>query len=406
MIATTGGATTGAAIPGAAKSEREDLALFRRTVRRFVTDEIAPRHEAWEHQGHVDRALYRRAGEAGILCAALPEEYGGAGGDFAHSAIVAEEVARSGASGVLFYLHSDIVAPYLLHYGSEELKRRWLPRFASGDVIGGLCMSEPGAGSDLRGLRTTVRRDRDDLIVDGQKIFISNGQIGDVYVVACRSAGPGTGDSSISLVLVEADRPGFQRGRALDKIGMHAQDTSELFFDQVRVPAGNMLGAEGSGFGAMVQQLPQERLLVAIVAIAAAEAAIDWTVDYVSQREAFGEKLSALQNTRFRIAEMATEAKVGRVFVDWCVGEHVAGRLDAETASMAKLWLSEMQGRVVDGCVQLHGGYGYMREYPIARAYADARVQRIYGGTSEIMKEIIARGRLGGRRAPRPGPGR
>ena len=318
-----------------------------------------------------------------------------------HSAIVTEEIARAGAAGVLFYLHSDIVAPYLVHYGSEDLKRRWLPRMASGEAIGAIAMTEPGTGSDLRSLATRARRDGNDFVLRGQKIFISNGQIADLFVVAAKTEQSGS-RNAISLFLVEGDRPGFRRGKVLNKVGMKAQDTSELFFDDVRIPAGNLIGEEGRGFEYLVAQLPQERLLVAIAGAAAAEAGLDWTVDYVTQRKAFGMPLATMQNTRFQIAEMATEAKIGRVFLDWCVESHAAGELDGETASMAKLWLTEMQGRVIDKGVQLHGGYGFMLEYPIARAWADARAQRIYGGTSEIMKEIIARGRLGGASVGRP----
>lgn len=272
---------------------------------------------------------------------------------------------------------------------------------ASGEAIGAIAMTEPGTGSDLRSLATRARRDGNDYVLRGQKIFISNGQIADLLVVAAKTD-QSRSSNAISLFLVEGDRPGFRRGKVLNKVGMKAQDTSELFFDDVRIPAGNLIGEEGRGLEYLVAQLPQERLLVAIAAAAAAEAALDWTVDYVTQRKAFGMPLATMQNTRFQVAEMATEAKIGRVFLDWCVERHAAGELDGETASMAKLWLSEMQGRVIDKGVQLHGGYGFMLEYPIARAWADARAQRIYGGTSEIMKEIIARGRLGGASAGRP----
>lgn len=376
--------------------------IFRETVRRFVAEEIVPHHAAWEREGRVPRGLWRKAGAAGLLCTSVPEEWGGGGGDFLHGAIVADEVARAGATGPLFYLHSDIVAPYLVHYGTEDQKARYLPRLASGEAIAALAMTEPGTGSDLRSIATRARADGDGYVVSGQKIFISNGQIADVFLVAVKTAAS-RGDGAISLLLVDADSPGFRRGRALDKIGMKAQDTSEIFLDEVRVPRANLLGAEGRGFEMMVAQLPQERLLVAIAAAAAAEAAVGWTADYVRGRTAFGQPLSAFQNTRFEMADMATEARVGRVFVDHCIALHLAGALDGETASMAKLWLTEMQGRVIDRGLQLFGGYGYMLEYPIARAYADARVQRIYGGTSEIMKEIVARGLLGPQRRPDAG---
>jgi acyl-CoA dehydrogenase len=373
---------------------------FRDTVRRFVEAEIVPHHDAWERQGHVPKALWRRAGELGLHCLTMPEEYGGAGVDFMFPAIAIDELARVGATGPLFYLHSEIVAPYLLHYGSEAQKRAWLPRMASGETITGIAMTEPGTGSDLAGIRTrAVRRsgpDGDEYVISGQKIFISNGQIADLFVVVAKTD-VDAGAKGVSLFLVEADRPGFARGRRLEKMGMHAQDTSELFFDEVRVPATNRLGEEGGGFAALMRELPQERLLVAVMAAGAADAAIEWTAEYVRGRNAFGKALAQQQTIRHRLAELATDAAVGRAFLDECIVKHLAGALDTATASMAKYWLSEMQFRVLDACVQLHGGYGYMREYPVARAWADARVQRIYGGTSEIMKEIIARKVVDGR---------
>ncbi|TAK87425.1 MAG: acyl-CoA dehydrogenase [Betaproteobacteria bacterium] len=365
-------------------------AAFRETVRRFVETEVAPHHRQWEDEGAVPRELWRKAGALGMLCPGLPEAYGGAGADFLYSAILVEEFAAAGATGPLFYLHSDIVAPYILHYGGEAQKRAWLPRMAAGEVITGIAMTEPGAGSDLAGIRTRAERRGDDYLISGQKIFISNGQIGDLFVVVAKTT-PDAGAKGMSLFLVEADRPGFARGRNLDKMGMSAQDTSELFFDQVRVPAGNLLGEEGAGFGYLMRELPQERLLVAIAAVASAEAAIRWTVDYVRERRAFGKPLSEKQTIRFTLAELHTETTIGRAFLDRCLAQHLEGKLDTATASMAKYWLSELQFRVLDACVQLHGGYGYMREYPIAHAWADARVQRIYGGTTEIMKEIIGR---------------
>ena len=369
---------------------------FRETVRRFVEREVVPHHREWENQGRVPRELWRKAGELGFLCPALPAEYGGGGGDFLLSTIVTEELCWAGATGPLFYLHSDIVAPYLLHYGTEEQKRTWLPRMASGETISGICMTEPGAGSDVAAIRTRARRDGNELVISGQKIFISNGQIADLFLVAAKTD-PEAGAKGVSLVLVESDRPGFARGRNLEKIGMHAQDTSELFFDEVRVPASNLLGAEGKGFGYLMSQLPQERLLVAIGAVAAAESAIKWTLDYVRDRKAFGAPLAEKQHVRFALTEAHTEVTVGRTFLDHCIALHLEGKLDTATASMAKYWLSDMQNRVIDACLQLHGGYGYMWEYPIARAWADARVQRIYGGANEIMKEIIARKLFEGR---------
>ena len=369
---------------------------FRDTVRRFVEREVVPHHREWENQGQVPRELWRKAGELGFLCPALPAEYGGGGGDFLLSTIVTEELCWAGATGPLFYLHSDIVAPYLLHYGTEEQKRTWLPRMASGETISGICMTEPGAGSDVAAIRTRARREGNELVISGQKIFISNGQIADLFLVAAKTD-PDAGAKGVSLVLVESDRPGFARGRNLEKIGMHAQDTSELFFDEVRVPASNLLGAEGKGFGYLMSQLPQERLLVAIGAVAAAESAIKWTLDYVRDRKAFGAPLAEKQHVRFALTEAHTEVTVGRTFLDHCIALHLEGKLDTATASMAKYWLSDMQNRVIDACLQLHGGYGYMWEYPIARAWADARVQRIYGGANEIMKEIIARKLFEGR---------
>jgi acyl-CoA dehydrogenase len=374
----------------------EEHRAFRETVRRFVEREVVPHHREWEERGQVPRELWREAGKLGFLCPAIPAEYGGGGGDFLLSTIVTEELCWTGATGPLFYLHSDIVAPYLLHYGTDEQRRKWLPRMASGETISGICMTEPGAGSDVAAIRTRARRDGGDWVVSGQKIFISNGQIADLFVVAAKTD-PDAGAKGVSLILVESDRPGFARGRNLEKVGMHAQDTSELFFDEVRVPASNLLGAEGKGFGYLMSQLPQERLLVAIGAVAAAEASIRWTLDYVRDRKAFGAPLAEKQHVRFALTEAHTDVTVGRTFLDHCIALHLEGKLDTATASMAKYWLTDMQNRVIDACLQLHGGYGYMWEYPIARAWADARVQRIYGGANEIMKEIIARKLFEGR---------
>jgi len=372
-----------------------DDPVFRDAVRRFVAREIVPHHPGWEDAGRVERSLWLKAGEAGLLCPTLPEGYGCPGADFRHAAIITEEIARAGATGVLFYLHSEIVAPYVLHYGSEALKRRWLPEMAAGRAIGAIAMSEPSTGSDVRAIRTRAVRDGDHYVLNGQKIFISNGQTADLFMVAAKT-GAGRDDDAISLFLVQGALPGFDRGRVLDKVGMKAQDTSEIFFDNVRVPADHLLGDEGQGFRYLVEQLAQERLMVAIAAVAAAEGALEHTIAYVQGRETFGQPLSSHQNTRFEIGDMLAQVKVARVFIDWCVAEHMAGRLDGTTASMAKLWTTELQCALIDRCLQLHGGYGFMREYPIARAWADARAQRIYGGTSEIMKEIIARSRLGG----------
>lgn len=356
-----------------------------------MAQEIAPHHVAWENQGQVPHEIWSKAGELGFLCAEVPEAYGGVGADFLFSVIVTEELAHAGATGPIFYLHSDIVTPYLVHYATEEQKKKWLPRVVSGKTVTGIAMSEPGGGSDLAALRTRARKDADGgWILSGQKIFISNGQIGDLFVVAAKTD-PALGPRGVSLFLVEADRSGFVRGKRLEKMGMHAQDTSELFFDEVKLPADSLLGKEGEGFAYMMTQLPQERLMVAITAVAAAEAALEWTLEYTRNRNAFGGPLTNLQHVRFELAELKTEITVGRAFLDSCIARHLKKELDTATASMAKYWLTEMQFRVLDRCVQLFGGYGYMREYPIARAWADARVQRIYGGTTEIMKEIIAR---------------
>ena len=364
---------------------------LRETARRFIEREVKPHYAQWEKDGRVPKALYRRAGELGLLLTTIPEEFGGGGGDFLFAHIVNEELGFAGATGPQFGLHSDIVAPYILHNGSVEQKRAWLPRMAAGETITGIGMTEPGTGSDLAGVQTTARRDGGDYLIRGQKIFISNGQIADLFIVVAKTDAS-KGAHGISLFLVEADRPGFARGRNLEKAGMSAQDTSELFFDDVRIPASNLLGEEGQGFRYLMTELPQERLIVAITAVAAAEEAVRLAVEYVEQRHAFGKPIAALQNTRFKLAECKTEAAVGRAFLEQCIAKHLRGELDTTEASMAKFWCTEMQFRVADTCLQLFGGYGYMKEYPISRLWADARVQRIYGGTTEIMKEIIGRG--------------
>lgn len=379
-----------------ATPEAGDYADFRTTVRRFIAQAISPHHDQWEREGQVPRALWRQTGELGLLCLPMPEAYGGAGVDFGFAAIVTEEMARAGASGPLFYLHSDIVAPYLLHYGTESQKQRWLPPMARGEVIAAIGMTEPGAGSDLAGMRSHAQRTATGWRLNGQKIFISNGQLADLVVVAAKTD-PERGAHGVSLFLVPTDSPGFSRGRRLEKMGMHAQDTSELFFSDLDLPEDALLGEAGKGFAYLMSELPQERLLVAITAIGAMEAALDWTRQYVGERQAFGAPLSAKQVVRHKLAEVAADVMVARSFLDDCVRRHMAGQLDTATASVAKFWLSELQFSVLDRCVQLFGGYGYMREYPIARAWADARVQRIYGGTTEIMKEIVARRLLDGR---------
>ena len=384
--------------PPTAPLDGPEHRAFRETVRRFVAEEITPHHAQWERDGQVPRALWRRAGELGLLCLTLPEAYGGAGVDFGYSAIVVEEMARAGATGPLFYLHSDIVAPYLLHYGSEAQKQQWLPRMARGEAIGAIGMTEPGAGSDLAALRTRAERQGEGAAaawrVNGQKTYISNGQLADLLLLAAKTD-PARGAQGVSLLLVDTALPGFERGRRLDKLGMHAQDTSELFFRDLMLPADALLGEEGAGFRYMMRELAQERLLVAITAVAAMEAAVAWTREHVLQRQAFGAPLSDKQTVRHTLAEVHADTLVARSFLDDGLRRHLAGTLDASTASIAKYWTTEMQFSVLDRCLQLFGGAGYMREMPIARAWADARVQRIYGGTTEIMKEIVARDLLG-----------
>jgi acyl-CoA dehydrogenase len=368
----------------------EEHEIFRASVRRFLEQDVTPHHEAWEERGYVDRDVWLRAGELGFLCSSMPEEFGGVDADRRYSAIVMEEIARAGTTGLGFTLHSDIVAPYINRYGSHEQKAEWLPRMARGEVIGAIAMTEPGTGSDLQGVKTSAVRDGNELVINGSKTFITNGWHSDLVVVVTKTD-PTAGAKGTSLVLVEAEREGFTKGRRLKKLGLKAQDTSELFFDNVRVPMTNMLGEEGKGFIYLMQELAWERLQVAISAVTAAETAVEQTVAYTKERQAFGQPVADFQNTRFKLAELKTETQIGRVFVDKCIEQVCNNELDAETGAMAKYWCSDLQCRVIDECVQLHGGYGYMLEYPITRAYADARVQRIYAGTNEIMKEIIGR---------------
>jgi acyl-CoA dehydrogenase len=372
----------------------DEYEIFRKTVRRFIETEITPHHAQWERDGIVSRDAWRRAGQAGLLCTAIPEEYGGLGGDFLHSVVVLEELARVGASGPGFNLHSDIVAPYILHYGTEEQKRRWLPPMAKGQVITAIGMTEPSGGSDLQSIRTTAIRDGQELIVNGQKVFITNGQLCDLLVLAAKTS-PEAGARGISLILVEADRLGFTKGRNLEKVGFKAQDTSELFFSDVHVPASNLLGDEGRGFAQLMTELPQERLIQAVRAVAVCEAALEWTVEHARHRQTFGKPLAAHQNTQFKLAEMKAQITVARAFVDRCIEVHLRRELDAVDAAIAKMTTTELQGRVLDECVQLFGGYGYMWEYPIARAWADARHARISGGSVEMMKYIIGRSVVG-----------
>ncbi len=364
--------------------------LFRDTVRKFIDREVVPHHDRWEEQGHVDRDVWLKAGEAGLLCLTMPEAYGGSGADRIYSAIVIEELARACASGPGFTLHSEIVAPYLMRYGTEDQKRRWLPPMARGERIGAIAMTEPGAGSDLQAIRTTARRDGDHYVIDGSKTYITNGSMCDLVVVVAKTD-PARGAKGTSLLVVEDGTPGFTKGKRLKKLGLKAQDTSELFFDGVRVPASNLLGREGEGFVYLMQELPWERLIIALRSAAAMEAAIEWTLQYVRERKAFGKTVFDFQTTRFKLAELKTQVQVARVFVDRCLELVLKGALDPAEAAMAKYWCTDVQGKVVDECVQLHGGSGFMLEYPITRAYADARVQRIFGGTNEVMKELIAR---------------
>jgi acyl-CoA dehydrogenase len=371
-----------------------DHEAFRDSFRRFMEKEIAPFHEAWEEQGYVDREVWRKAGQNGFLCMTMPEAHGGAGADKLYSVVQMEELARAGFSGIGYGLHSEIVAPYILHYGTEAQQARYLPRLASGEMVGAIAMSEPAAGSDLQGVKTTALQQADgSYLLNGSKTFITNGWHADLVIVVAKT-NPAAGAKGTSLFLLERGTPGFEKGKRLKKLGLKAQDTSELFFDNVKLPAEQLLGGqaqENRGFICLMEQLPWERLQIAIGAVAAAQAAIDWTVDYVKERQVFGQAVGAFQNTRYKLAELQTQVQVARVFVDKCCELVNADQLDTATASMAKYWCSDLQCQVMDECVQLFGGYGYMWEYPITRAYADARVQRIYGGTNEIMKEVISR---------------
>jgi len=363
---------------------------FRDTVRRFLDKEVAPHHAEWEEQGYVDRSVWAKAGANGLLCLSMPEQYGGADADRLYSVVMFEEIARAGFTGLGFGLHNEIVAPYILRYGSEAQKERYLPAMARGEIVGAIAMSEPAAGSDLQGIRSTAQDAGDHFVLNGSKTFITNGWHADLVIVVAKTD-PSAGAKGTSLLLVERGMPGFEKGKRLKKVGMKAQDTSELFFDNVKVPKANLLGDVNRGFIYLMQELPWERLQIAISGIAAAQAAIDWTMDYTKERKAFGTTVASFQTTRFKLAELQTEVQVARVFVDRCTELLLEGKLDTATASMAKYWCSDLQCKVIDECVQLHGGYGYMWEYPIARAWADARVQRIYGGTNEIMKEVVAR---------------
>lgn len=380
----------------AAVIDTEELDLFREMVLRALEREVAPHYEQWEREGITPRALWNTLGEAGLLCVDAPEDHGGCGVPFEYSVMLVTEMARLGygALATNVMVHSDIVAPYIAHIGNDEQKNRWLPGMVSGDVVGAIAMTEPGAGSDLAAMRTTAVLDGDEYVINGSKTFITNGQHADMVIVAAKTD-PAAGAKGVSLFLVDTTLPGYGKGRNLEKIGQHSGDTSELFFENLRVPKSALLGEEGKGFMYLMKELPRERLVIGAIGVGAARGALDMTIQYADERTLFGQKLKELQNTRFRIAEMETDYRVNKAFIDQCISEYSRGELDAATASMAKYTATEMQCRVADGCLQLFGGYGYTTEYPISRAFIDARVQRIYGGTSEVMKEVIARSVLG-----------
>jgi alkylation response protein AidB-like acyl-CoA dehydrogenase len=370
------------------EQEHED---FRQTARTFLEREVKPYHDQWEKDGQVDREVWRKAGGAGLLCFDVDEQYGGAGvKDFRYNVVFTEEITRAGASGVGFPVHNDVIVPYISALADDEQKQRWLPGLVSGDLVSAIAMTEPGAGSDLQGIRTSAVDKGDHYVLNGSKTFISNGILSDLVIVVARTD-PDAGHQGISLLVVERGMDGFERGRNLDKIGLKAQDTAELFFDNVHVPKENLLGAEGSGFVSLMENLPQERISIAAIAVAASEVVLELCLDYAKTREAFGKPIGSFQHNRFLLAEMATEVHIARVFLDDCVTRLNAGQVDTALASMAKWWTTELQTKVVDRGVQLFGGYGYMTEYPIAKAFVDSRIQTIYGGTTEIQKEIIGR---------------
>ena len=365
--------------------------MFRDAFRRFVAAEIVPYHEQWEKEGSVSRTLWQKAGASGFLCMDVAERYGGMGEpDFRYNTLISEELTRVGASGPGFSVHTDMVVPYISSYGTEAQQQRWLPGLVSGEKIAAIAMSEPNTGSDVAGVQTTAVRQNNHYLVNGQKTFISNGILNDLVIIAAKT-NPEAGAHGVSLIVVERGMDGYERGRNLEKIGMHAQDTAELYFHDVHVPLENLLGEENMGFVYLMQRLPQERLTIAVSAISAAEVALEMTIAYCQERTAFGRPIGKFQNSRFKLAEMKTEIEIGRTFIDYCIMLHNKGELSVEQAAMAKWWSTEMQVRIIDQCLQLHGGYGYMLEYPIAKAYIDSRAQRIYGGTNEIMKEIIGR---------------
>lgn len=375
---------------------QQERDLFRDNVRKFLQKEIIPHYDQWERAEIFPREVWNLFGENGYLCVDLPEEYGGYGADFGMSAIIAEELGRAGLGALCssVSVHSDIVAPYILHLGSEEQKRTWLPKMVTGEAVGAIGMTEPGAGSDLQGMRTSAVPDGDDYLINGQKTFITNGQHCDVLVLATKTD-PNAGARGVTLFLVDCKAEGFKRGRNLEKMGLHSGDTSELFFDNLRVRASDVLGGVGRGFANLMDELPRERLILGIGAIGACDGMLEWTVQYVTERKAFGQNVSQFQNSRFTLAHLKTQIEINRAFVDQCTVKYKQGTLTTVEASMVKLSTTELQCKVADDCLQLFGGYGYMREYPISRAFVDARIQRIYGGTSEIMKEIIARSLVG-----------
>jgi len=367
-----------------------DHDMFRDSARRFIAKEITPFHNEWEKMGVVPRELWRQAGQAGLLCTNVPEEYGGPGADFLYNVVLAEELGRAGATGPGFMVHSDMVATYILTFGTAEQKKKWLPGMVSGELIGALGLTEPDCGSDLKELRTRAVRDGDDYVINGQKTYISNGQICDLIVLACKTD-PAAGAKGVSLIVVETTTKGFERGRRLEKLGFKAQDTSELFFRDMRVPLTNRLGAEGTGFKMAMHKLAQERLILSANAVAVCEAALGWTIEYTRGRKAFGKPIAEFQNTRFKVAELTAQVQSARIFVDRCIELALAEKLDGIDAAMLKLVTTELQCKVVDECLQFFGGYGYMLDSPIAHAYIDARVRRITGGSSEVMREIIGR---------------
>ncbi|MEJ8821062.1 acyl-CoA dehydrogenase family protein [Variovorax humicola] len=369
---------------------RDDHEMLRETARRFFERECLPRQAEWDKAGRTDRETWLKAGREGLLCVTIPTEYGGGGGDFGHSCVVAEELHRSGVSGFSLSVHSDITAPYIVRFGTEEQKQRWLPKICRGETIMAIAMTEPGTGSDLKSIRTSAVRDGDEYVINGSKTFISNGLNCDMVLVACKTD-PGAGSKGVSLIMVETDRAGFRRGRKLDKVGQPAADTTELFFDNVRVPVDNLLGEENRGFVCLMQELAQERLIIAVYSAAKLERLLEQTLDYVKERKAFDQTVWDFQNTKFKLADVKAQAVAARTMVDYYIGEHMKRRISVQEAAIAKLFVTETLWKCIDDMVQLHGGYGYMLEYPIARAFTDYRITRVFGGTSEVQRDLISR---------------